>query len=518
MRFTLLFLTCFSFCACNDDNADPNNVLTIQGMVVDTEENPIEGVLVTALINNSITALTNVAGDFVIEVEVGTELIFTKTGFITDTLATTSEMIVVLQKTPANEFADAFLAGSNAVLNPVFSPGTIQATTDLGALAEYPVGFMTADFKGAVSPNSPPWFADWSFYSRIVSGELVSAPLNLQPIEVWNETTMANAGTEINWTNNKTYVLEGAVYVAEGQSLNIEPGTIIQGKPGQAANASLLIITRGAKINAIGTAENPIIFTYEGDTGGSSANLRQQWGGLIILGNSTLNTLPSEQMVEGLSGALMDARNSYGGNDEADNSGVLQYLSIRHGGPILNAAEPMSSLTLAGVGSGTTIENVEVVSSAGDGWMIFGGTVNTKQVISAYNLDDGFDFDQGARGNHQFVVVHQAPTLGSADRSGEHDGGTNPETGTPFSIPTIFNLTSIGNSDSRLMTFRDNAGGIYRNCIFADYAKGVDIEFLGDNEQDTYQMWQAGNLDFSNNIFWNIGAGSEPADIFVVKE
>ena len=324
---------------------------------------------------------------------------------------------------------------------------------------------------------------------------------------------MTNAGTTVNWTADKTYVLDGFVFVNEGQTLNIEAGTVIQGMTGESEDASALIVARGATINAVGTADAPIIFTFDGDNGGTSPSVRGQWGGLIVLGNASLNSAPGESSIEGI--PTNEVRGLYGGTNDADNSGTLQYISIRHGGTNIGADNEINGLTLGGVGNGTTIEYIEIVANKDDGIEWFGGTVDAKHLITVYCGDDALDFDEGYRGRNQFVIVHQDPTPEAADRGGEHDGGTDPETAMPYATPTFMNVTSVGNPEKRALTFRDNAGGKYINSIFVNYAKGVDIEDL-EQEQDSYQQFVTGELRLSDNVFFNIGAGDTAADIFTI--
>jgi hypothetical protein len=265
----------------------------------------------------------------------------------------------------------------------------------------------------------------------------------------------------------------------------------------------------------MGTADAPVIFTYEGDMGNTPATLRGQWGGLIILGNSSLNSNPGESAIEGI--PTNEPRGLYGGNIEDENSGVLNYVSIRHGGTLIGGDNEINGLTLGGVGSGTTIEYVEIIGNKDDGIEWFGGTVKGRYLISAFCADDGLDYDEGYRGGNQFVIVHQDPAADAADRGGEHDGGTDPETGTPFATPTFVNVTSVGNPDSRALTFRDNAGGKYQNSIFVNYGRGVDIENLEGQDQDSFKQWEDGLLELSNNVFFNIGAGDRAEETFKVS-
>ena len=402
---------------------------------------------------------------------------------------------------PAEEatkaLTDYFAIAGNAVADPVFESNSIKPTGSLGTnLSTYPAGMDDVDYKGAVDPNAAtPWFAGWSAYENILAGGNTK-PFNTGVLVTVTDDDLKNAGNEINWVKTNTYVLDGFVFVNEGQTLNIEPGTVIQGKPGEGANASALIVARGAVIKAEGTAAEPIIFTYEGDNGGIAPDLRGQWGGLIILGKAELNSAQNQTAIEGIP---EEPRALYGGSINGDNSGKLRYVSIRHGGTLIGADNEINGLTLGGVGSGTTIEYVEVIANKDDGIEWFGGTAQAKHLIVAFCADDGLDYDEGYRGWNQFVIVHQDPGDSAADRGGEHDGGTDPETGTPYATPIFFNVTSIGNSGSRAITFRDNAGGEYHNSIFSGYAKGVDIEFLKNQEQHSYKQFEDGNLILENN-------------------
>ena len=310
------------------------------------------------------------------------------------------------------------------------------------------------------------------------------------------------------------YILDGFVFVNDGQTLNIEAGTIIQGAPGEAENASALVISRGARIMAEGTATQPIIFTFEGDNGGTSPDQRGRWGGLIILGSASLNSIPGETAIEGI--PTSETRGTYGGNLDADNSGVLRYVSCRHGGTNIGADNEINGITLGGVGSGTTIEFVEVVSNRDDGFEWFGGTAQGRYLISAFNGDDALDYDEGYRGRNQYVIIHQDATADSADRGGEHDGGTDPEDATPFANPIFANVTSVGNPNTRTMTFRDNAAGQYYNSIFVNYGRGIDIEDVEGSNADSFQQFLDFNLKLECNVFFNIGAGDTGADLFTI--
>lgn len=305
------------------------------------------------------------------------------------------------------------------------------------------------------------------------------------------------------WTADHVYILDGLVFVNEGQTLTIEAGTVIKGMPGQGEEASALIVARGGKIMAEGTAELPIIFTAESDDlAGSVPDLDAGlWGGVIVLGNAKLNTVPSTQQIEGID--QLEPRGIYGGDDDEDNSGVLKYISIRHGGTDIGEGNEINGLTLGGVGSGTVIEFIEVFANKDDGIEFFGGTPRLKNIVTAFCGDDSYDYDQGFRGYGQFWLAVQGFDKG--DRIGEHDGGTDPETAQPYATPIIFNATYVGQgaaAGKRVITFRDNAGGHYANSIFFNQAKGIDIELLVG--ECSYTRFENGDLTLNNNILFDI--------------
>jgi len=514
--YTILLSTTLFF-SCGSDNTNPVvETVDVNGTVNDGSGNALVAVTVTSVNDATNSTATGADGTFAITVTVGDKLSFSKDGFVTQELSAGATLNVtmseVVNTTPLEEY---FSSAGNMVANPNFTAGSIQPSGNLGTVGSAPAGCEVTSYKGAIDPSGTPWYEGWTFYSRLVTGETTSAPITLGNNVTVTDADMLAAGNTVNWTSDNTYVLDGFVFVNDGQTLNIEAGTVIQGKPGEDVNASALVVARGGKINANGTASQPIIFTYEGDQGGTPATLRGQWGGLILLGKASLNSTPGESAIEGI--PTNETRGLYGGTDDADNSGSLRYISIRHGGTNIGADNEINGLTLGGVGSGTILEYIEIVGNKDDAIEWFGGTARGNHLISAYCADDGLDYDEGFRGINQFVIVHQDPTPDGADRGGEHDGGTDPETGTPYATPIFCNVTSIGNPDSRTLTFRDNAGGEYHNSIFVNYGKGVDIEDLSSQDQDSYKMWENGLLKLENNVFFNIGAGDAPKDLFVVS-
>ncbi|MCD6202218.1 MAG: hypothetical protein J7K46_10480 [Bacteroidales bacterium] len=320
----------------------------------------------------------------------------------------------------------------------------------------------------------------------------------------------------ITWTSDKIWILDHLVFVNEGQTLTIETGTVIKGKSGQENDASALVVARGGRLIAVGTRENPIIFTAEADdlNGNIPLNQRGLWGGVILLGKAKLNSSPGETAIEGI--PTTEPRGLYGGNDDNDNSGILKYVSIRHGGTDIGEGNEINGLTLGGVGSKTIIEYIEIIANKDDGVEIFGGRPGLKHILVSFCGDDGLDYDEGCRARIQFYTVIQDPDAG--DRLGEHDGGTDPETGEPYAIPYIYNATFIGRgtgAGKRVITFRDNAGGHYYNSLFANQVKGIDVELLAAN-YDSYKQLSDNNLSVEHCLFQNIADGTA-AGIFRIS-
>ena len=324
------------------------------------------------------------------------------------------------------------------------------------------------------------------------------------------------------FTSDKTWILDGMVFVNDGQTLTIEAGTLIKGKPGTAENASALVVARGGKIMAEGTADAPIVMTAQADNyEGTIVNADEVglWGGLVILGKATTNNATSEKAIEGI--PTVESRGLYGGTDDADNSGTIKYVSIRHGGTNIGEGNEINGLTLGAVGSATIIDYIEIVANADDGIEFFGGAAFVKHALIVNCGDDSFDYDEGFHGKGQFWLTIQNS---ESDRGGEHDGGpSDNETGLPYALPQIYNATYIAYSasESKTVTFRDNAGGIYANSIFQGFAKGLDIEYLQNDEENmvqcSFKMWEEDYLNIKNNVFANVAGQSVPDDYEVSK-
>ncbi|KAA3621042.1 MAG: hypothetical protein DWQ02_28415 [Bacteroidetes bacterium] len=325
-----------------------------------------------------------------------------------------------------------------------------------------------------------------------------------------NVTDRGEGTGTTTWTKDKTYVLHGRVFVNDGQVLTIEAGTIIKGSAGQAENASALIVARGGQVKAEGTANEPIIMTSEADEiarssngtlnceGGNLApNFRGLWGGFIVLGKAGTNAPQAELAIEGI--PTTESRGLYGGVDDADNSGTIRYVSIRHGGSNIGANNEINGLTLGGVGNGTTIEYVEVIANKDDGVEFFGGTVNTKYISIAYCGDDSFDADEGYRGMNQFWYVVQDD---EGDNGAELDGGPSDcLLCEPYSAFVTYNATFVGNGSNRAVRIRENSAASFYNSIFTNYGKGLEIK-----DDESLAQFNDGRLVLENNVLWNVAS------------
>lgn len=357
--------------------------------------------------------------------------------------------------------------------------------------------------------------------------------------------------SDSNLLASRDYLLTEIVYVSDGATLNIEAGTTIYGRVGVNATVpnpdfgqpeepefidivvsepGTIVITRTGQINAAGTAAQPIIFTFEGDDADGDPRSNPQvpvdvngdlvtglWGGIIILGNAPTNNdqfaansllLPGTDAIEGIvepnpADASPDLRGIYGGDRPHDSSGLMRYVSIRNGGFLLGAANEINGLTMGGVGDGTVLEYIEVIAGQDDGFEWFGGTVNSKYLLSAYNNDDAFDYDQGFSGLGQFWAVVMADNGADGDKGGEFDGDD--QAGAkPYAVPVIYNMTVIGTGASGVGSGQGGgqidydanaAGSLFNSIIVASGIPSLDINGTSADQVND------GNLQIRKNVW-----------------
>lgn len=281
------------------------------------------------------------------------------------------------------------------------------------------------------------------------------------------------------WTSDNEYDLDGKVYVTSGATLTIQPGTLIKGLPalnGLPENASALVITRGSKINAQGTAASPIVMT-------ASSGIKGGWGGIVLLGNAQINQTPN-QVIEGIDPTKITIPTgvdvTYGTNDAANNtesSGILKYVRVEYAGASVTPSKELNAFTFGGVGSGTTLEHLQAYKGADDSFEFFGGCANAKYLISTSADDDAFDFDYGYTGKLQFLVATIDASMSySSDPNGIECDNDGTGTGaTPFTHPYISNLTFVGTQNG-IVAGGGVAGNLLKSC--ADFRRNCQYTLV----------------------------------------
>ncbi len=312
--------------------------------------------------------------------------------------------------------------------------------------------FDTTDYIGAFDGTTD-WRQGWAFG---YGGGEVTAEVETQGCPTGTSaissvdgstTTCQISGTitaDLTLTSNNIYALDGAVFVgndkADSATLTIEAGTTIFGRSG----SDYLVVSRDSDIQANGTSSAPIVFTSSQDIEGGTTD-SGQWGGIVLLGNAQSNKCPTDGSACALQVEGVEDGAVFGGTDDTDSSGTLRYVVVKHAGYEIAPDNELNGITFGGVGSGTTVEFIQVHENADDGIEFFGGTVSAKYVVLTSNKDDSVDWDNGFRGNLQYVLVKHDENDGEANRAIEADNDGSTPNKTPQSDVTIANMTIIGN-------------------------------------------------------------------------
>ena len=302
-------------------------------------------------------------------------------------------------------------------------------------------------------------------------------------------TITDNITSDETWKDGTIYVLAGRIAVEAGATLTIEGGAIVKGEAGSGANSTALVVARDATLNANGTADAPIIFTSvadeitpemvdSGEFGSPNLNPNQRglWGGIIVLGNAPISASSTPASIEGIPST--DKNGLYGGDNAGDSSGTITYVTIRHGGTNIGEGNEINGLSLGGVGTGTTIENIEIVANQDDGVEWFGGTVNVTNVLVWNNGDDALDTDQAWSGTVENVIA-----VNPAGSLMELDGPEGAFIGTGH---TITNFTGYAGEETLFLVDTDgNTDVNLSNALFFGpglaTADGIAITPLDDN-------------------------------------
>jgi len=368
----------------------------------------------------------------------------------------------------------------------------------------------TTTYRGAFAPApTAMWTDNWANFD----------PQNATyPTPSVDVTT--NITVDTRWTAANTYYLKGQIYVKGNATLTIDPGVVVRGDASFAGAA--LIITKGSKLIAEGTATSPIVFTSDKAIG---ARVKGDWGGLILLGKGAFNINSGVSNIEGI---LASADTQYGGGtspDNADNSGSLKYVRIEFAGYNYGTNQEINGLTLGAVGSGTTIDYVQVSHCNDDSFEWFGGAVNCKHLVAFRGLDDDFDTDNGYSGKVQFCLAVRDPGVAdnptvSTSEGFESDNNSAGDNSTPFTTTVFSNCTMIGPSYrtglpngvtmpagayKRAARLRKNTKISIYNSIFMDYPEGLHIDSSGSALNGAAELNALnGELNFKNNILAGI--------------
>ena len=318
--------------------------------------------------------------------------------------------------------------------------------------------------------------------------DIINPPINVPTDKVLT----GNITTTTTLTSDKEWTLRGYVYVKEGATLIIQAGTVIKS---DIAEKGALCIERGAKIIAEGTQSKPIIFTSGKIAGERSPG---DWGGIVILGKAKTNR-SSEPIIEGGIGR------PFGGNDDGDNSGILKYVRIEYAGIAALPNSEINALTLGGVGSGTTIENVQTVYANDDAFEFFGGNVSPKNLYAFATADDDFDFDFGYTGTVSNSIAKRDPQFvdnGDAGNGVECDNDGVGSAAQPFTHPKLNGLVLIGPNIANALAnhnlalrFRRATQFTVQNCTVFGYMKGG----FSMESNETAQSYKDGVSKFENN-------------------
>lgn len=355
--------------------------------------------------------------------------------------------------------------------------------------------WITTSYKGAfpVTDNTPAtdWTSGWTNFDP--ENTVYGASTTTVSTDIISNTT---------WTTGTIVSLQNKIYVKNNAVLTIEPGVIIRGDK---ATQGSLLIARGAKIIAQGTASNPVVFT-SGEAVGNRAE--GDWGGVVILGSAKNNQPGGIANIEGI---VVSSDSEYGGTNDEDSSGVFSYVRIEFPGIAFQPNKEINGLTFGSVGSKTKVDHVQVSFSGDDSYEWFGGTVDANYLIAFRGMDDDFDTDFGYSGRVQFGLIIRDADL--SDAAGDSNGfeSDNDATGTanfPRTQAVFSNITSIGplrngtvtlpvgEKFERAFYIRRNSAISVFNSIAASWEKGIYLKDAGTVDNFTTND----SAVFANNI------------------
>jgi hypothetical protein len=293
--------------------------------------------------------------------------------------------------------------------------------------------------------GSSNWLSNWTEFKPIKAD-----------YKETNQIVCCNITSNTTWSKKNTYLLQGAVYVSNGAVLTIEPGTVIRG---DSESCAVLVVSKGATINAVGTETDPIVFTSN-----KQSRKAGDWGGVIILGDAPINKFGG---TTSLNFDLEPDKTIYGGINPQSNSGVFKFVRIEFAGKKLKGFKEFNSLSLAGVGNKTVIENVMCSYSGDDSFEVYGGEVNFKRLVSYRANDDDFHFTQGAQSNIDNSLAVRNPFYSNASSRCIQINSYEKKSDADFSkkqtAVVATNCTFINDSETLP---QDIAGGLIKEGIY----------------------------------------------------
>ena len=422
----------------------------------------------------------------------------------------TSARITWNKVADATSYSVERAAGASGGTFAVISPAGLTDTTYLDAGLE-----PSATYRYRVQAVRPSGLSQYSVEVNGTTKAPGTAAATINANVTANRTLFADT----------TYTLSGFIQVANGATLTIQPGTKILGD--FATTGSSLFITRGAKIDAQGTAANPIVFTSSRAAGSRQPG---DWGGLVIIGNGIINRSGTITIEGTGNGANNPAQTYSGGTSNTDNSGIMRYVRVEFAGYATATDQELNSFTIAAVGSGTKFEYLQSMAGLDDSFEFFGGAVDGKWLVSYESGDDHFDISEGYVGRLQYLIAMQTRIIPprsaagspSSDPQGIENDGCNGagcdlgQNSAPLTIPILANFTVIGVGTSNGVTLpaaggrgamlRRGTGGYYVNGIIARWPSSA-ISF---RDSTTFIRQTEGNFSLSNILFAENGALFDP--------
>jgi len=324
-------------------------------------------------------------------------------------------------------------------------------------------------------------------------------PVNVPGIDKPVIVVTGDVTANETWTSANYYVLRGAVFVRNGATLNITAGTRVIGESG---SVGTLIVERGGRLNAIGTATAPVVFTSDQPPGQRG---RGDWGGIIINGRAPINFGSGEAAGEGDTGV-------YGGNDPNDNSGILRYVRVEFSGVEFSPDNELNGIAFQAVGRGTQVDHVQAHMSRDDAMEWFGGTVDGKYLVMSNAADDSLDWTFGWTGRLQFVAITQRGD--DADNGIEADNNEFNNEVLPRSNPQIYNITICGDPDRneggespRAANLRRGTAFTIRNFLVTGFkSTGFQI-----SDNSTLAQVNNGTSQMGAGVAWNMGVSGAAA-------